>query len=148
MHVWHMSRVHAECGLWMCWLISDTRRLSIVPPPRKHLAVCSKSEHLGPERTVSEGTQKDSLVRHDTLNCRMMGRILTCVEKSKVAWVWIPLTLLPWPLSVIANIPVYLCSWSLPDSIRELASQMVVLTADFSGHQEYGWEGCLGGSVS
>lgn len=108
-----------------------------VSPPLKHLGNCLKSEPLWPESPhggceVDLG-KKESLVLNRfpaTPNCRTRGRILTCAERSKVASVWIPLTLLPWPLSVIANIPVYFCSWSLPDIRRELVSQMLAPAAD------------------
>lgn len=48
---------------------------------------------------------------------------LTWLSRSKVASVWICLTLLPWPFSVIANIPVYFSSWNLGNIKRKLDGQ-------------------------
>lgn len=118
-------------------MLADTGHVKAerMPTSTEALTHLFESEHLGPDSThrgyeVGLRKKESPVLNRSpaTLNSRMMGRILTCAERSKVAWVWIPLTSLPWPLSVTANIPVYFCPWSLPDSIRALASQVVALT--------------------
>lgn len=81
--------------------------------------------------------QRESLVlcrRPTAWNRDTTQRTLTCADRSKVALVWSPLTLLPWPLLVIANVPVYFCSWGLLDIRRGFAGQVAALTTDLSDH--------------
>lgn len=102
-------------GKWLSVGCYCCRRPELMPTS-KAVRCCSKSMLLSKARAEGEepgsGKVRWSVPSPDALIHETGNRLLTWLSQSKVASVWIPLMLLPWPFSVIANIPVYFCSWS------------------------------------